>query len=560
MIRDRLLAVFCVTAIAAAVGQAAPARAADDYAECDKAARQEAITACTRAISSRRYAGDRLSNIYNSRAIAWKQVGDLDRAIADYSEAIRLNAKNVYAYYNRGISRSQKGDQDGAIADYGAAIRVDAKFSRAYNNRGVIFGDRAQFDRAIEDYSEAIRLNPKYFEAYNNRGVAWRNKGDSDRAIADESEAIRIKPDYATAYNSRGVAWAQKGDHDRAIKDYGESIRLEPDSTLAITNRAYALEKKQRYAEALADFRRVLALAPDNREIPNDIKRIDQKTAPRLPTPSATTSVANAAVNPTVRPAPPGSALAALPSAAPSSAANAPKAGGSLRRVALVIGNGAYANAPVLPNPANDAADMAAALRRLGFDVVEGRDLDRRGMEAQIRAFSRKIDQADLALFFYAGHGLQVTGKNYLVPIDAKLEREGDLSFEAIDVSVVLAQMENASRANLVFLDACRNNPLARSLARSLGVRSAAVGSGLASIQSGIGTMIVYATQPDNVALDGTGRNSPFTTALLKHLPERGVDVGLMMRRVRADVIEATRQKQVPWDHSSLIGEIVLAQ
>jgi hypothetical protein len=227
-------------------------------------------------------------------------------------------------------------------------------------------------------------------------------------------------------------------------------------------------------------------------------------------------------------------------------------------RVALVIGNGAYTNVSPLANPSNDAADMAAALRRIGFDVVEGRDLDKRGMEAKIIEFSRKLDAANLALFFYAGHGLQVGGKNYLVPIDAKVERAADLSFETIDVSHVLAQMEADKRVNLVFLDACRDNPLARSLARSMGTRSTTVGQGLASIQSAIGTMIGYATQPDNVALDGSGRNSPFTTAMLKHLPTPGVDISVLMRRVRADVVQATNQKQVPWDHSSLMGDVVL--
>ena len=227
-------------------------------------------------------------------------------------------------------------------------------------------------------------------------------------------------------------------------------------------------------------------------------------------------------------------------------------------RVALVIGNGAYKNVSPLANPGNDAADIAAALRRIGFDVVEGRDLDKRAMEAKIIEFSRKLDAANLALFFYAGHELQVSGKNYLVPVDAKVERAADLGFETIDVSQVLGQMEGDKRVNLVFLDACRDNPLSRSLARSMGTRSTAVGQGLASIQSAIGTMIGYATQPDNVALDGAGRNSPFTTAMLKHLPTPGLDVSVIMRRVRADVVQATNQKQVPWDHSSLMGDVVL--
>jgi hypothetical protein len=228
-------------------------------------------------------------------------------------------------------------------------------------------------------------------------------------------------------------------------------------------------------------------------------------------------------------------------------------------RVALVIGNGAYTSANRLPNPPNDAADMAHALRDIGFDVVEGIDLDRRGMEDKIRAFGDRLGTATTALFFYAGHGLQVAGRNYLVPTDAKLQKAGDLPLDTIDVQVVLQQMESRPRVNLVFLDACRDNPLARSFASTLGTsRSVAVGQGLASIQSAVGTMIAFATQPDAVALDGSGRNSPFTAALLKHIREPGVDIAVMMRRVRTDVLAATGQQQVPWDHSSLTDSVML--
>jgi len=229
-------------------------------------------------------------------------------------------------------------------------------------------------------------------------------------------------------------------------------------------------------------------------------------------------------------------------------------------KVALVIGNGAYAHATQLPNPPNDAADMAKALREIGFDVVDGIDLDRRGMEERIRSFADRLGSAKVALFFYAGHGMQVAGKNFLIPIDAKLQKAGDLAFDAVDVQVVLAQMEATQRVNLVFLDACRDNPLARSFASTLGSasRSASVGRGLASIQSAVGTMIAFATQPDAVALDGGGRNSPFTAALLNHIREPGIDIAVTMRRVRVDVLAATNQQQVPWDHSSLTDAVVL--
>jgi hypothetical protein len=230
------------------------------------------------------------------------------------------------------------------------------------------------------------------------------------------------------------------------------------------------------------------------------------------------------------------------------------------RRVALVIGNGNYRFATKLGNPSNDASDIANALRKLGFEVVEGRDLDKRGIEDKLREFSRKLAGAKLALFFYAGHGMQVAGKNYLVPVDAKLEQPGDLRLDTIDIADVLSQMEAEPRVNLVFLDACRDNPLARSFARTMGARSASVGQGLAQLQSAIGTMIAYATQPDAVALDGEGRNSPFTKALLKHIATPAADIGTVMRRVRADVIAETSERQVPWDHSSLVGDVVLAR
>jgi uncharacterized caspase-like protein len=232
--------------------------------------------------------------------------------------------------------------------------------------------------------------------------------------------------------------------------------------------------------------------------------------------------------------------LAALPAAA-------------AKRVALVIGNGAYQEAGTLNNPVNDAADMAKALTQSGFDTILGLDLDRRAFDEKLRAFSRALDDADAAVLFYAGHGLQVAGRNYLVPVDARLRTERDLDFEAIGLDFVLRQMESSreGKTNIVFLDACRDNPLARNLARSMGTRSASIGKGLAEVHTGVGTFIAYSTQPENVALDGTGRNSPFAAALTKHVREPR-NLNALMIEVRNDVLQATGGRQVPWDHSAL--------
>jgi hypothetical protein len=228
------------------------------------------------------------------------------------------------------------------------------------------------------------------------------------------------------------------------------------------------------------------------------------------------------------------------------------------KRVALVIGNAAYQNTTPLLNPSNDAGDVAGSLTRLGFDVVDGRDLDKRSMERLIRQFAVKLSGADVALFFYAGHGLQVEGRNFLVPTDAKLTSEGDVDFESLSVDLVVKQMERDAKTSLVLLDACRDNPLARSLARSMGTRSTQVGQGLAEVKAGIGTLIGFSTQPGAFALDGTGRNSPYTEALLKHLETPGKDFSGVLVEVRNDVLKTTGGRQVPWEHTSLTGQVYL--
>ena len=157
------------------------------------------------------------------------------------------------------------------------------------------------------------------------------------------------------------------------------------------------------------------------------------------------------------------------------------------RRIALVIGNSGYQNAPELRNPRHDAADVAAALRGLGFEVFEGLDLDKRSMERVVRQFGVKLSDADLAVFFYAGHGIAMGQQNYLVPVDARLAGEGDVDFEVLPLALVLKQMEREAKTSIVLLDACRDNPLTRNLARSMGTRSSSIAQGLAEVKTGVG-------------------------------------------------------------------------
>ncbi len=227
------------------------------------------------------------------------------------------------------------------------------------------------------------------------------------------------------------------------------------------------------------------------------------------------------------------------------------------RRVALVIGNGAYEHAPALRNPGNDADGMAALLGTLGFEVESGRDLGRAAMETLIRRFGRAATGADVALVFYAGHGLQVDGDNWLLPVDTRLEDVRDLEFEAVNLTTVLRQVEGSS-ARIVMLDACRDNPLASQMQMAGATRS--VGRGLARVEAAdVGTLIAFATSPGSTAADGKGRHSPFTAALLKHLGEPGLEIRQTMTRVRQAVVTASNGRQTPWENASLTGDLYLA-
>jgi uncharacterized caspase-like protein len=234
---------------------------------------------------------------------------------------------------------------------------------------------------------------------------------------------------------------------------------------------------------------------------------------------------------------------------------------GNQDRVALVIGNSRYVHVNPLPNAANDARLMTRALRDIGFAVTDGFDLARDGMERQIREFLRKSGNARVRLFYYAGHGLQVDGRNYLVPVNTKLESASDLSFETVALDTILESLDVISRTNIIILDACRNNPFAQTFASRFGAgRSVAVLPGLAGYSNlGAGTLIAFSTAPGAVALDGSGANSPFTEALARHMSTPGLEVRQMLTRVRADVAAETQGRQIPWDNSALLGDVYLA-
>jgi uncharacterized caspase-like protein len=232
------------------------------------------------------------------------------------------------------------------------------------------------------------------------------------------------------------------------------------------------------------------------------------------------------------------------------------------RRVAFVVGNGAYKNVAQLPNPPIDAKAMASTLRNVGFEVIEGSNLTRDQMTEKLLDFGRKAQGSDVAVFYYAGHGIAVGGSNYLLPVDADIKSEMDVKLgAAINIDLTLDQTMGDAKVKLVFLDACRDNPFAAKIKSNSATRSVNVQSGLAEMKSGEGTLIAFATGPGQTALDGQeGNNSPFTRALIDNITKPGVEIQQAMTSVRAQVNEETHKGQLPWGHTNLIGAVYLNQ
>jgi tetratricopeptide (TPR) repeat protein len=541
----------------------------------------------------------KVASFHYSRAEAFSRKVDFDRAIIDYNEAIRLDPKSALSFNNRGNAWNGKGEFDRAIVDFNEAIRLDPEYALAYNNRGIAWNDKGQFDRAIGDYNEAVRLNPKFDAPYQNRGNSYNSKGEYDRAIADYSEAIRLAP-TAALFAARGESWMLKGDLDRALADQDRAITLEPKSPLAYIERGDTFRYKGEFARAIADYEQALRNLPDYipaltglgltyekmGDLANARARFEQSSS--SPSPIRFRDVSKSALETArarlaaldsgvVQPSIPISLpKAASATSIPTPAISAPTVSPAIvkttiarqgRRVALVIGNSAYKNVPTLANPQNDAKAIAASLRNIGFDQVTlANDATREKLIDSLRAFANEAEKSDWAMVYYAGHGMEVGGINYLVPTDARIAVDRDIQFEAVPLDQVLAAVDTAKKLKLVVLDACRDNPFsprktevpASAAATPTGgakITSRSIGRGLAEVRTTGGTLVVFAAKNGQVALDGEGDNSPFAVAVLQRVATPGVEINKLFRLVRDDVMEATAGRQEPYTYGSLPGK-----
>ena len=500
------------------------------------------------------------ADIYNARGFAYEKKGDRDRALADYSEAIRLDPEFTQALTNRGNVYRTKGKLKAALADLNEATRLQPSYPGPYLVRGFLLEKENDLDAAVDEVDDAIELDPKYAEAYAERAFLYVRKRDSERAIDDANTAIKLDPQLFSAYNSRGLVYAVQGELDKALADYNRAIQINPKVSYVYNNRANAYSAKQLFDRAIADYGLSIQVdSNDPRGYYNrgklyektkniDAALLDYRKVLDLPVLSNVDRQRQELARQRI------ARLTRLnhdPANSPSPEAPRPK------RVALVIGNAKYAEVGELTNPPNDAKGVAASLRRLGFGkVMELYDLSREQMGRALKDFGDLAENAEWAVVFFAGHGLEMNGVTYIIPTDAALLRDTHVADETISLTQLQAKVDAASKLGLVILDSCRNNPFLARMARS-GSAARAIGRGLANVEPEGSVLVAYSAKHGTTASDGDGANSPFTEALLHHLEEPGLEINFLFRKVRDDVRSKTHRQQEPFLYGSLSSELL---
>jgi tetratricopeptide (TPR) repeat protein len=484
--------------------------------------------------------GDR-ADIYVQRGNVQLFRGHLDEAFSDYDRAANLDANSADALNGRGVVENFRGQQEAAIADFTRAIALDASLSMLFVNRGEVLLDLGRKDEAAQDLRKAIAMDsatlaktdgkdPAGFNALLDRAYARVLDGDLDGGIADANGVLAVDPRSKEAFDTRGLAYAGKKNFAHAIADLSQGIAIGGYVTQIYRHRAETYEVAGNLDLAVEDYEAVLRFAPGHAIAKTGLARAKEVLERG------------------------GSVVASFqPSPEAGKVARQVALG---RRVALVIANGSYQRFGQLPNPKRDANRIAATLRNIGFTKVTlAEDLTNQGFNETLRAFSRDADGADWAVIYYAGHGMEINGTNYLVPVDAQLQSDRDAPFEAVPLDRLVASVEVAKGMRLVILDACRENPFSVAMQRTSITR--AITRGLARVEPEGGTLVAYSAKAGQLAQDGDGDNSPFVTALASRIETPGIEIGKLFRLVRDDVLTATGRQQEPFVYGSLPSEDV---
>ena len=507
--------------------------------------------ACEKVLAAGQASGKDLSIALAVHGNALMNKGDNDQAIAAYSAAHDADPDNVGIIDQRGIAYERKGQDDLAMADYNLALQKQPRFGAAYNNRGTIYLRRGALQSALDDFNSAVKFAPKLYIAHTNRGRVETFNKDFDAALADFAEAEQIDPAPPQAAMHRCMTYTAMGKFAEAIADCNSAIEKAPKNQFALNSRAEAYMAKGDLDTALKDFNTVLGLNPNNvrahagrgqlYEKKRDMAqaRADYRSASFALTPFDEIDVARARTLARER-------LAALTPQAPAEA-------NAARRVALIVGNGAYKNVHPLDNPPRDAKLIAGVLRDVGFQTVMlSNDLTRDKFFETLKSFASEAEKADWAVVYYAGHGFEIGGVNYLVPVDARLAADKDAETEAVALEQVIAAVGGARKLRLVLLDACRDNPFAPTMKHTIALKL--VDKGFSNIEPGAGFMVVYAAKHGETALDGDGVDSPFATAVARDIREPHVEVRKVFDIVRDDVWTTTKHQQQPFTYGSPPG------
>jgi tetratricopeptide (TPR) repeat protein len=515
------------------------------------------IDACSRVIASNGGNIAVLLPAYAGRGNAFGELKQLDRMTADFDELVRIAPQNPIAYVVRADGLIKRHDYDRAVADLDKALasQPNPVVAETYATRAHAYLRMPRYDRAIADINKAISIKPDLSTAYAIRSLYNLEQDNNNAALADASEAIRLEsgndvfyllraeaylrlnqiteaqaeadralglnPRSASAHDSRGRIALAQGRIEVALGEFTQAVELDDQLPDAFASRGVAYERSGKADLALADYRRAAQATPSDK-----MDRDAQATARQRI-----------------------AALTAMAAAGPASVAAAPPG----RRIALVIGMSAYVNVAPLRNPVSDARAVAEAFRRLGFaEVIEREDLTRAKLEETLKEFGDKAGESDWAVIYYAGHGVEMNGVNYLVPVDAKLARAEHVEDEAVTLTRALSKAEAARRLRMVILDACRNNPFRMASAEG---RTRSIGRGLSAVEPARGVLVAYAARDGTTADDGDSGHSPFTQALLTHLETPGVDIRIMFSKVRDSVLARTNNAQEPFTYGSLPGQ-----
>ena len=548
------------------IASAAAALAAGDIDACRDAAAEPAalLAACESVIADDKITGPSRAAAFWYRGDSLVKKRDYDGAIAAFTASHEIAPQNINVINARGIAYSYKGDDERALADYDLCLQLRPTYGSAYNNRGLIFMRRGELQRALDefnlavkhifndqsrflhhynrarvegllkqydaslaDYAEAQKANPDGPQVPAYRCITYASMGKFDEALIDCNAALAKTPNQIYTLTSRANAYLGKGNIDAALSDYEQVLKINPNYVRAYVGRGQLFEKRRNLAAARADYRSAAnAVAVRREDIDTTLARAVAKERLEV----------------------------LLGTAAPAGKASpsAPQPAGQ-RKVALIIGNGAYKNVEPLANPPRDAKLIASTFRELGCATVTlVPDLSRDKFFATLHEFGLEAEKADWAVVYYAGHGMEIGGVNYLIPVDARLKAGSDAETQAVALEQVIASVAGARKLRLVMLDACRDNPFEKTMQRTIALKL--VNRGFSNIEPEAGFMVVYAAKHGETALDGDSFNSPFATVLARVIKEPRIEVRKLFDIVRDDVWKVTNRTQQPFTYGSLPG------